>query len=170
MYGTELRYNEILVLTNTIQKPKRIIYPDISNKYQHTLYHIEDLKQTTSTAARRTWKNKTSIGQNNSLGYAPFLKKKFVHVHCWPSSAKHNVKSPNFAWSGNGNPKNKLDKCPFGTQRCTHSLFYSQGVAYETVNTPSHSITFNKNYWFNRRLPQRYRPDLKAEILRVYCF
>ena len=77
MYGTELRYNEILVITNTIQKPKRITYPDISNKYQHTLYHMKVLKQTTSTAARRTWKNKTSNGQNNSLAYAPFLKKSF---------------------------------------------------------------------------------------------
>ena len=30
MYGTEPRYNEILVITNTIQKPKRKIYLDIT--------------------------------------------------------------------------------------------------------------------------------------------
>lgn len=31
----EPRYNEVLVITNTIQKPKRIIYPDITNKCSH---------------------------------------------------------------------------------------------------------------------------------------
>ena len=31
MYGTEPRYNEILVITNTIQKPERKIYLDITN-------------------------------------------------------------------------------------------------------------------------------------------
>ena len=35
MYGTETRYNEILVITNTIEKPKRKIYPDITNKCHH---------------------------------------------------------------------------------------------------------------------------------------
>ena len=35
MYGTEPRYNEIPVIPNTIQKPKRTIYPDITNKCQH---------------------------------------------------------------------------------------------------------------------------------------
>ena len=40
MYGTEPRYNEpqynkILVIINTIQKPKRMIYPDITKKCQH---------------------------------------------------------------------------------------------------------------------------------------
>ena len=35
MYGTEPRYNKILVITNTIQKPKRKMYPDITNKRQH---------------------------------------------------------------------------------------------------------------------------------------
>ena len=34
MYGTEPRYNEILIITSTIQKPKRKKYPDITNKYQ----------------------------------------------------------------------------------------------------------------------------------------
>ena len=33
--GKEPRYKEILVTTNTKQKPKRIIYPDITNKGQH---------------------------------------------------------------------------------------------------------------------------------------
>ena len=40
MYGTEFRYNEpgyneILVITSRIQKPKRKMYPDITNKCQH---------------------------------------------------------------------------------------------------------------------------------------
>ena len=35
MYGTETRFNEIIVITNTIQKRKRIIYLDITNKCQH---------------------------------------------------------------------------------------------------------------------------------------
>ena len=34
MYGTEPRYNEILVITSTIQKPKRNMYLDITNKGQ----------------------------------------------------------------------------------------------------------------------------------------
>ena len=29
------RCNETLVITNTFQKPKRILYPDITNKYYH---------------------------------------------------------------------------------------------------------------------------------------
>ena len=32
MYGTEPRYNEILVIGNTTQNPKRKLYPDITNK------------------------------------------------------------------------------------------------------------------------------------------
>ena len=35
MYGTETRFNEIVVITNTIQKRKRKIYLDITNKCQH---------------------------------------------------------------------------------------------------------------------------------------
>ena len=40
MYGTEPRYNEpryneILVITSTIQKPRRKMYLDITNKCQH---------------------------------------------------------------------------------------------------------------------------------------
>ena len=35
MYGTETRFNEIIVITNTIQKRKRKIYLDITNKCQH---------------------------------------------------------------------------------------------------------------------------------------
>ena len=35
MYGKEARYNEILVITITMQKPKRIIYPDITSLCQH---------------------------------------------------------------------------------------------------------------------------------------
>ena len=40
MYGTEPRYNEprynkILVITSTIQKPKCKMYLDITNKCQH---------------------------------------------------------------------------------------------------------------------------------------
>ena len=35
MYGTEPRFNEILVITNTIQKRNRKIYLDITNKCQH---------------------------------------------------------------------------------------------------------------------------------------
>ena len=40
MYGTEPRYNEprdneILVITNTIEEPKRKIYLDITNKCRH---------------------------------------------------------------------------------------------------------------------------------------
>ena len=31
----ERRYNEILVIANTIEKPKRKIYPDITNKCHH---------------------------------------------------------------------------------------------------------------------------------------
>ena len=33
-----------------------------------------------------------------------------------------NVKSPKFAGSENGNPKGKLVKFPFGTQRCSRTL------------------------------------------------
>ena len=35
MYGTKARFNEIVVITNTIQKRKRKIYLDITNKCQH---------------------------------------------------------------------------------------------------------------------------------------
>ena len=35
MYGKEARYNEILVIMITMQKPKRIIYPDITSLCQH---------------------------------------------------------------------------------------------------------------------------------------
>ena len=35
MYGAEPRYNEVLVTTNTIEKPKRKIYPDITKKCHH---------------------------------------------------------------------------------------------------------------------------------------
>ena len=35
MYGTETRFAEIVVITNTIQKRKRKIYLDIRNKCQH---------------------------------------------------------------------------------------------------------------------------------------
>ena len=35
MYGTEPCYNEIPVITNTIQKPKLKICPDITNKCHH---------------------------------------------------------------------------------------------------------------------------------------
>ena len=35
IYGTGPRYNEILVITSTIQKPKRKMYLDITNKCQH---------------------------------------------------------------------------------------------------------------------------------------
>ena len=34
VYGTEPQYNEILVITIVIQKPKRMIYSDITNKCQ----------------------------------------------------------------------------------------------------------------------------------------
>ena len=37
MYGTEPRFNEILVITNTIHKCKRKIYLDITNKCQHVI-------------------------------------------------------------------------------------------------------------------------------------
>ena len=33
MYGTEPRCNEIVFITSTIQKPKRKMYPDITNKF-----------------------------------------------------------------------------------------------------------------------------------------
>ena len=32
----EPRYNEVLAITNTIEKPKRKIYPDTTNKCHHT--------------------------------------------------------------------------------------------------------------------------------------
>ena len=35
LYATEPRYNEILVITNTIEKPKLKIYPDVTNKRHH---------------------------------------------------------------------------------------------------------------------------------------
>ena len=35
MYGTETRFNEIIVITKTIQKRKRKIYLDITNKCEH---------------------------------------------------------------------------------------------------------------------------------------
>ena len=35
MYGTEPRFNEILVIMNTFQKRKREIYVDITNKCEH---------------------------------------------------------------------------------------------------------------------------------------
>ena len=35
IYGKEPRSGEILVITNKIQNPKRIIYPNITNKGQH---------------------------------------------------------------------------------------------------------------------------------------
>ena len=37
MYETGPRFNEILVITNTIQKSKRKIYLDIMNKCQHVI-------------------------------------------------------------------------------------------------------------------------------------
>ena len=44
IYRTEPRYNEILVVTNTILKPKRITYQDITWKCQHVTK--ENTKQT----------------------------------------------------------------------------------------------------------------------------
>ena len=49
MYGTEPRYNEpryneILVITDTIEKPKSKIYPDITNKCHQKM----NAKQTNS--------------------------------------------------------------------------------------------------------------------------
>ena len=35
MYGKEARYKKILVITNTMQKPKRIIYQNITSLCQH---------------------------------------------------------------------------------------------------------------------------------------
>ena len=44
--GKEPRYNEILVITNTIWKPKRVIYPDVTNKCQHvTIFFKKCLKR-----------------------------------------------------------------------------------------------------------------------------
>ena len=37
MYGTEPRFNEILVITNTVHKPKRKICLDITNKCHHVI-------------------------------------------------------------------------------------------------------------------------------------
>ena len=37
MYGTEPRFNEILVITNTIQKRNHKIYFDITNKCEHVI-------------------------------------------------------------------------------------------------------------------------------------
>ena len=37
MYGTEPRFNDILVITNTIQKHNYKIYLDITNKCQHVI-------------------------------------------------------------------------------------------------------------------------------------
>ena len=37
VYGTEPRFNEILVITNTIHKRKRKRYLDITNEYQHLI-------------------------------------------------------------------------------------------------------------------------------------
>ena len=55
MYGTEPRYNEpqnnepryheILVITNTIQKPKHVIYPDMANKCQHVTIFEKGFKK-----------------------------------------------------------------------------------------------------------------------------
>ena len=39
MYGTEPRFNEVLVITNTIHERKRKIYLDIANKCQHVIKH-----------------------------------------------------------------------------------------------------------------------------------
>ena len=36
MYGTEPRYNKILVKMRTVQNPKRKMYPDITNKIMST--------------------------------------------------------------------------------------------------------------------------------------
>ena len=46
MYGTEPRFNEILVITNTIHKRKRNIYLDITNKCQHVIEDEYQIKQT----------------------------------------------------------------------------------------------------------------------------
>ena len=37
MYGTEPRFNEIPVITNTIHERRRRIYLDITNKCQHVI-------------------------------------------------------------------------------------------------------------------------------------
>ena len=37
MYGTEPRFNEILIIMNTIHKNKRNIYLNIMNKCQHVM-------------------------------------------------------------------------------------------------------------------------------------
>ena len=37
MYGTEPRFNELLVLANTVHKRKRKIHLDITHKYQHVI-------------------------------------------------------------------------------------------------------------------------------------
>ena len=49
MYGTEPRFNEILVITNTIQKRNRKIYLDITDKCQH----VETLETELVTGFRR---------------------------------------------------------------------------------------------------------------------
>ena len=46
MYGTEPRFNEILVITNTVHKREHNIYLDIINKYQHMIKDEINPKQT----------------------------------------------------------------------------------------------------------------------------
>ena len=46
MYGTEPRFNEILIIRNTIHKRKRNIYLDITNKCQHVIEDEYQIKQT----------------------------------------------------------------------------------------------------------------------------
>ena len=64
MYGTEPRFNEILVITNTIQKRNRKIYLDITNKCQH----VETLETELVTGFRRDNQQKVQNCVNIGVG------------------------------------------------------------------------------------------------------
>ena len=64
MYGTEPRYNENLVITNIILKPKRKIYPDITNKCKSREIAQNPNKRASSQPANR--RQKVNAEQTNS--------------------------------------------------------------------------------------------------------
>ena len=64
MYRTEPRFNEIVVITNTIQKGNRKIYLDITNKCQH----VETLETELVSEFRRGNQEKVQNCVNIGVG------------------------------------------------------------------------------------------------------
>ena len=72
MCGTEPRFNGILVITNTIQKRKRKIYLDVTNKCQHVIERYLKMK------AKQTDEDKIYVYSS----FKQFCLPVFVFIKC----------------------------------------------------------------------------------------